>query len=180
MDSPLGVRPVSLAAPRMVVPVGEVGVAVESRQLRRAADAARIEQVLAAAVVHRVAVDVEAEQPGALDEERAPLLEERLEGAEVEHRGIGLDLAEVRIDRAVQREVGRDAVLEVGPAGEALVAVEPPSPVGTGDVLGRRRTATTSSRRGDASPVDARRSRRAATRVPPALRWYSGQLTRSL
>ena len=46
------------------------------RSLRRAADAARIEQARAVAVV---AVDVEPEVAGAFDEERPPLLEERLE-----------------------------------------------------------------------------------------------------
>ena len=64
------------------------------RALRRAADAPRVEQVVAAVV----AVRVEAEVAGSLDEERPPLVEERLERRQVDDRRIGLDLAEVRVD----------------------------------------------------------------------------------
>jgi hypothetical protein len=63
--------------------------------------------------VHRRAVLRERVEPDALDEERAPLLEELLEGREVHHRRVGLDLAEVGVDGGVHREVGGEAVLEV-------------------------------------------------------------------
>ncbi len=69
--------------------------------LRRPADAARIEQAGAVAVV---AVHVEAERAGALDEERPPLREEGLERIEVDDRRIGFDLAEVGVRRGRQRE----------------------------------------------------------------------------
>jgi hypothetical protein len=59
------------------------------------------------------AVDVEAEQPAPGDEERPALVEEGLVRGEVEHGRIGLDLPEVRVDRRVDREVRRDAILEI-------------------------------------------------------------------
>ena len=51
--------------------------------------------------------------PGALDEERPPLLEERLERVEVDDRGIGFDLTEVGIHRRGQREARAQRVLQV-------------------------------------------------------------------
>ena len=53
------------------------------------------------------------EEGGALDEERALLGEEGLEGREVHDGRIHLDLAEVRIHRGVQREVGPETELRV-------------------------------------------------------------------
>ena len=109
-----GRRPVSLAAP-MIVAAGLLEYSpsiVDRPSLRRAADAARIEQARAVAVV---AVHVEAEGAGALDEERPPLGEERLERVEVHDRRIGFDLAEVGIDRRGQRQPGRHRVLQVEP-----------------------------------------------------------------
>ena len=47
--------------------------------------------------------------------ERPPLLEERLERREIQHGRIGFDLTEVGIDRCAQREIRREAVLEVHP-----------------------------------------------------------------
>ena len=51
------------------------------------------------------AVDAELEEAVPFDEERPLLRKEGLEGAEVEDRRIGLDLAEVGIDRAGERQV---------------------------------------------------------------------------
>ena len=106
-------RPVSLPAPMIVAASGcfeYSSSASVGRALRRAADAARIEQARAVAVV---AVHVEAERAGALDEERPPLGEERLEGIEIDDGRIGFDLAEVRIRRRGQREARRHRVLQV-------------------------------------------------------------------
>ena len=92
-------RPVSFAAPMMVAAAGaaEYSSSVELRRaLRRAADAARVEQPGAGAVV---AVDRKLEGARSLDEERPPLLEERLEGVEVDDRRIGFDLTEIGIGR---------------------------------------------------------------------------------
>ena len=55
----------------------------------------------------------ESEQPRALDEEGAPLLEEGLEGGQVHHRRVRLHLTEVRVDRGVQRETAGEPVLQV-------------------------------------------------------------------
>src|SRR5439155_6487758 len=73
-----------------------------------------------AAVVDGSAVHVEPKDPGALDEEGAPLLEERLERSEVEHRRIGFDLPEIGIDRGIEGEVRSEPVLQVGAAGHLL------------------------------------------------------------
>src|SRR3989475_4736742 len=43
-----------------------------------------------------------------LDEKGTTLVEERLERSQVHDRGIHLDLAEVGIDRGVEREIGRE------------------------------------------------------------------------
>ena len=48
------------------------------------------------------------------DEERPPLGEERLERVEVDDGRVGLDLAEVRVDRGRQRQARGQRVLEVG------------------------------------------------------------------
>ena len=87
--SPLGNRPISFAAPRIVVGCcGTVSPYVPASS-RRAADAAAVVQTLARAV-HGAAVHVEAKQSATGDEERAPLVEERLVRREIEHRRIGL------------------------------------------------------------------------------------------
>src|SRR5205085_11152408 len=94
--------------------------------LGRAPDAPAVNQPFSgAAVVDRGTVHVEAKDPRALDEERPLLPEKRLERREVEHRRIGLDLAEVRIDRGVEREVRGDAVLQAATDGDVLRAAEP-------------------------------------------------------
>src|SRR2546421_11244559 len=88
----------------------------------------RIEQTLAgAAVVHRAAIHVEPKDPGALDEEWPPFLEECLEDAEVQHRWIRFDLAKVWVHRGVEREARRDPVLQVGAARHLLRAVKGPA-----------------------------------------------------
>jgi hypothetical protein len=93
----------------------EVGTGVPA--LRRAADAAAVEEgrlwpeeapVLAGAAAAEVTEDLRA-----LGEERPPLLEEHLELREVDYRGVHLDLAEVRVEGRIEREVARHAVLEV-------------------------------------------------------------------
>ena len=82
----LPTRPVSFAAPRIVVFAGCVANPLVGRAdvaMRRPADPARIEQAGAAAVV---AVQVEREVAGTFDEERPPLGEERFEATEVDDR----------------------------------------------------------------------------------------------
>ena len=118
---PLRVFPVSFAAPRIVVAVG----CRRSRRrpaLRRPPDPPGVEEdrlgaVEAPEIVRAGAAEV-AEDVRPLDEERALLLEERLERGQVDDRRIDFDLAEVGIDRAVERQVAADPVLEVdaGPA----------------------------------------------------------------
>ena len=107
------ILPVTFVAPMIVVLAGAETKALSGClgiELRRAADAPRVEEAGAAAIV---AVHVEAEDPRALDEEGPPLREERLEGAEIDDRGIGFDLAEVRVHRCRQREPRRDRILHV-------------------------------------------------------------------
>src|SRR5205807_5187385 len=103
---------------------GRARVAVQAAELWTAADAPRIEQPLPVAV-HGAAIHVEAKDPRPLDEERPPLLEERLERRKVEHAGVRLHLAEVGVDRSVHGEVRGDAVLEIGAGGGLLAAAEP-------------------------------------------------------
>src|SRR5205085_9871733 len=71
--------------------------------VRRGADAARVE-------VRRPAP---LKQLASLDEERAALVEEGLEGREVHLRRIGLHLPEVRVDGGVERDVRAEAHLHV-------------------------------------------------------------------
>ena len=66
----------------------------------------------------------EGEDARSFDEEGAALGEELLERREVHERRVDIHLAEVRIDRAVEREVRGDPVLQVEP-GPAEV-VRPP------------------------------------------------------
>ena len=80
------------------------------RALRRAADAPRVEQARAVPVV---AVHVEAERAGALDEERPPLREECFEGVEVDDGGVCLDLTEIRVGGGGKRQTWGDGILQV-------------------------------------------------------------------
>ena len=89
------------------------------RELRRPPDTTRVEQPLTVAV-HLAAVHVEAEDPCARDEEGTALLEEGLEGREVEDGGVGLHLPEVRVDGGVERQVGGEPVFQVRPSCELL------------------------------------------------------------
>lgn len=91
---------------RDVASVRLVGVA-----LGPAPDPARVEQAGALAVV---AVQIEAEIAGALHEERAPLLVERLEGRQVHDGRIRLDLPEIGVHRARQCQARRQGALEIG------------------------------------------------------------------
>ena len=123
MEKPPGMRPVTFAAPRIRVAVADDSSPYVVGELRRAADPAGVEQSLAGVAVHHDdAVHVEGEESLPLHEERPPLLEEGLERAEVEHRGIGLDLAEIGVDGGVEQEVRGDAVLEVAADGDLLIA----------------------------------------------------------
>ena len=100
-------------------------VAVLVAQRRRAADATRVEQSLVgAAVDDDVAVELELIEARSLDEERPLLGIERLERREIEDGGIRLDLAEVGVDGRVERDVRRQAQLQVGAGGEILAAAE--------------------------------------------------------
>ncbi len=76
--------------------------------MRAAADAPAVQELVAPAR------EAEVEDLGVLDEERPPLLEEGLEGGQVDHRGVRLDLPEVRVDGGVEREGGAEAEPEVG------------------------------------------------------------------
>src|SRR2546423_3318012 len=62
--------------------------------LRCAADPSRIE---------KLARGVEVEDVAALDEERPSLGKKLFEGGQVDERRVGIDLAEVRIDRRIER-----------------------------------------------------------------------------
>src|SRR4030043_225644 len=90
------------------------------------ADPARIKQV----VLGEIAVaphQVEAENIPALDEEGPLFLVIGLESGQVDDRRVGLDLAEVGVDREVEGQVARDAELAVQAAEQAR-----PAPVGEG------------------------------------------------
>ena len=50
-------------------------------------------------------LDLEAQDLAALEEEGSLLLVEGLVGGQVDHRGVGLDLAEVRVDRGVRGQL---------------------------------------------------------------------------
>ena len=107
----------------------------EALALRAAPDAARVEQV--GAVVGEVAARAaEREHVRALDEERAALVEEELEAAEVDLRGVGLDLPEVRVDGRGERQVGGEAELQVEPDARGQVGR---GVVGVGRAAGRAR-----------------------------------------
>jgi len=71
--------------------------------LWRPADTPRVEKV------------VEQQIARPFHEERAPLREERLEATQVDHCRVGLDLTEIRIQRAAQRQARRYLILDVEP-----------------------------------------------------------------
>ena len=55
----------------------------------------------------------ELEEPGVLEKERPLLGEEQIEAREVDLLVVDFDLREVRVERGVEREAGRDSVLEI-------------------------------------------------------------------
>ncbi len=91
--------------------IGEETVAARqvARALRRPPDPARIE--------HLAVVEREVEGARSLDEERAALIEKRLERGQVHDRWVGLDLSEVGVHRARQGEARRQPVPEVQTGG---------------------------------------------------------------
>src|SRR5690606_32217284 len=101
------------------------------RELRLPPDAACVEERAGIAAA-------EAEDVTALDEERTLLLEERLIHAEVDHGGIDLDLAEVRVDRRIERHIARHAVAGVESARNGVLGVRPEGVRARIDVLAAR------------------------------------------
>ena len=99
-----------------------------------------------------MAVETEVEVARAFDEERPPLGEERFERRQVDDRGIGFDLAEVRIDRRRERQARRERVLQVQADGAARMP--------TLSAAGCRRSAASSGR----PPCRARARAASATR----------------
>src|SRR6266540_2286002 len=87
------------------------------------ADPARVEQPLAG-TVHDIAVHTKIENARSFDEERAPLLIERLEGREIDDGRVGFDLAEIGVHGRIDGDVRCDAVLDVRTAVVLLVALE--------------------------------------------------------
>ncbi len=59
------------------------------------------------------AAQAELEDVGALQEEGTLLREERLEGRQVDHRGVGLDLSEVGVEREVQGEAVGEPISQI-------------------------------------------------------------------
>ena len=100
-------------------------------ELSRVADAGGLPAGPDPPGVEHVEVRVD-EELGPLDEERALLLVVGLERGEVEDRRVGLDLPEVGLEGGVEREVGRDAVLEVGAEVALVVPALVRRPVGGG------------------------------------------------
>src|SRR6185503_21218485 len=89
--------------------------AARRRALRRPPDAAAVEERERRDVAAEETVEpAEAEGTASLDEEGPPLREEGLERRQVDDRRIHFDLAEVGVDGRVEREVGRQQVLEIG------------------------------------------------------------------
>src|ERR1041385_1037654 len=94
-------------------------------ELRGAPDAPRVKQALAGvAVVDGAAIHVEPKDPGPLDEKGTPLLKERFERGQVEHRRIRLDLSKVGVDRRVERKAWRNPVAYIGTRSQLLRAIE--------------------------------------------------------
>ncbi len=98
--------------------------------LRLPSDTPRVEQLFDTVA----AAQTEVENVRSLEKERSFLLEERLKSRKVDHRGIGLDLAEVRIDGEVECEAVGQPVLDVG----AQAAVEVTARLERVPVLRRR------------------------------------------
>src|SRR6185503_19939810 len=78
----------------------------KSCELRCPSNPARIEEL------HRIRIELE--DSCTLEEKRTTLFEERFERSEIENCWISFDLAEVRIDRCIECQVRRQAVLEIG------------------------------------------------------------------
>jgi hypothetical protein len=95
-------------------------VAHPAVELWRAADAPGIERAQAGRVAAEHATHAaEAERAGAGNEEGSLLRVVCLERAQVEGRRVHLHLAEVRVQRRVQRQVGREQHLDVAAGGQA-------------------------------------------------------------
>ena len=92
-----------------------IRIAESIRKRWTSSDAPGVEQRLRAI---RIAGQGETEQTRALEEEGATLWKKSLEGCQVQHGGIGLDLTEIGIERRVQRDVGRRTELEIRAAGD--------------------------------------------------------------
>ncbi len=106
--------------------VGPVGV--RDVALRGAADAAAVDEGRLGPVEAPVVVGAlvaEAEDASVLDEERALLLEVRLHVGEVDHRGIHLDLTEVRVGGGIEGEPTAHAHAQVGASGRRVLAAAP-------------------------------------------------------
>ena len=89
----------------------------ERGEVGRLADAPRVEELV-------LALDRKGEDLAPLEEEGPLLLVERLVGGEVDDRGVGLDLAEVRVHRGVESEVRGQADLRI--EADRARAVGPP------------------------------------------------------
>ena len=92
------------------------------RELRQAADAARVKQAEAGRVAAEITIHpAKVERTRSGDEERALLVVERFEGREIERRRIDLHLSEVRIEGGVEREIRREQILHVAARANARV-----------------------------------------------------------
>src|SRR5690606_6304575 len=116
---PVAEPPAQLAGAEYRGGSGAAVAAVAAEQLGRTSDAPGVVEARAACV-DVVALNAVVEDAPALHEERPAVAEELLERGEVEHGGIRLYLAEVRVDGCVHRDVGRQPVLEVQPGRGAL------------------------------------------------------------
>ena len=91
-----------------------IGVETVEAALRRAPDSPGIEGDRVAERVERFRV-AKLENFVPLQEEGSLFREKCFESAEVDHRRVGLDLPEVRVDGGGQRQVGGESVFQVGP-----------------------------------------------------------------
>ena len=139
-------RPATLGTP------GELGRSVDGRlalhlvqrlalglALRRATDAAGVEELVDRLVAVTLA-QAEPKELGPLEKERPLLAVERLLVRQVDDRGVGLDLAEVREHRGRQRQALRQAVAQVQPQ-PPVGASRSPSPAvhrQPGDLVGKQ------------------------------------------
>ena len=100
---------------RVVGSIGEISDAADiAIQLRRSANATRVEEVQAGGIAAEEAVHAaEIEGIAASDEEWPLLLIVRLVGGEIDRRWIDLDLAEVRIYRGIEGETRSEQILDV-------------------------------------------------------------------